>query len=212
VPRPLGARNRDYARTRHALAAGLAAHLLREDGAPSTLVDLAACAGVSTTTLKHYFTDRDGLYSAAMEAVRADSAQHLAAGAEPSGRPPEQSLPDLLLGTVAAWRRFGLGAVFTGALALGLGSSRRGPCFVDDLLEPFLQAAEVLLGAHVEAAELPVLTADQRRATALSLVAPVVLALLHQDSLAGSGVRPLDVEAYARGHAALVLAGLSPTG
>lgn len=203
-----GARNRDYEQTRHALAASLSQHLLRDDGIPATLVDLAAVAGVSTTTLKHYFGDRDGLYAAVVEAVRADSAGFLAEGATPGGRLPEETLPALLLGTVTAWRRFGLGRVFAGSLALGLGSPRRGPRFVSELLEPFLEATESLLGAHADAGDLPELGAERRRAVALGLVSPVVLALLHQDALGGDGVRPLDAEAFARGHADLVLAGL----
>jgi len=203
-----GARNRDYARTRHALAASLSPHLLRDDGTPATLVDLAGVAGVSTTTLKHYFGDRDGLYAAVTEAVRADSAGFLAEGATIGDRIPDESLPALLLGTVLAWRRFGLGRVFAGSLALGLGSPRLGPRFVSELLEPFLQATESLLGAHSDAGDLPQLGAERRRAVALGLVSPVVLALLHQDALGGDGVRPLDAETFARGHADLVLAGL----
>ncbi|WNV75022.1 TetR/AcrR family transcriptional regulator [Geodermatophilus sp. DSM 44513] len=203
-----GARNRDYEQTRHALAATLSAALLRDDGTPATLVDLARAAGVSTTTLTHYFGDRDGLYAAVLEAVRADAADFLASGTSAGGRPPEETLPGLLLGTVLAWRRFGLGRVFAGGLALGLGSPRRGPAFVSGLLEPFLQAVEQLLAEHVGRGELPPLDADQRRAAALGVLSPVVLALLHQDGLGGSGVRPLDVETLARGHAALLLAGL----
>jgi len=203
-----GARNRDYAETRHALAASLSQHLLREDGTPATLVDLAEAAGVSTTTLKHYFGDRDGLYAAVLESVRADSAGFLAEGATAGGRPPQETLPALLLGTVLAWRRFGLGRVFAGGLALGLGSSRRGPSFVSELLEPFLQAVASLLAEHGRRGDLPAQDERQRRAAALALVSPVVLALLHQDNLGGDGVRPLDVEALARGHAGLVLVGL----
>jgi AcrR family transcriptional regulator len=203
-----GARNRDYDETRSALAASLSTHLLREDGTPATLVDLAATAGVSATTLKHYFGDRDGLYAAALEAARRDGAAYLAEGTTPGDRGPGETLPALLLGTVLAWRRYGLGRVFAGGLALGLGSSRRGPSFVGEVLEPFLQAVESLLREHAERGDLPALPPERRRAVALSLLSPVVLALLHQDGLGGGDVRPLDVEAFARDHADLVLAGL----
>lgn len=211
MPRPAGSRNRDYEQTRHALAAALSQQLLRDDGTPATLADLATAAGVSTTTLKHYFGDRDGLYAGVLHAVHRDAAVHLATAAAPAGRPPEQSLPDLLTGTAYAWRLHGLGRIFAGALALGLGSAGRGPSFLDGLLEPVLQAAESLLKAHSDIGELPPMSPDLRRGVALSLVSPLVLALLHQDSLGGTRVRPLDVDAYAHTHAELVLAGVRAT-
>lgn len=211
MPRPAGARNRDYEQTRGALASALSERLLRDDGTPATLADLAAAAGVSTTTLKHYFGDRDGLYAGVLDAVHRAASAHLRVAATPDGRPPQQTLPALLLGTADAWRRHGLGRVFTGALALGLGSAARGPSFLDGLLEPVLQAAEALLEAHEQTGELPGLPPERRRGAALSLVSPLVLALLHQDSLGGTSVRPLDVDAYARTHAELVLAGIRAT-
>jgi AcrR family transcriptional regulator len=211
MPRPAGARNRDYEQTRHALAASLTERLLRDDGTPATFADLAVAAGVSTTTLKHYFGDRDGLYAAVLDAVRREAGEHIAEASAPLGRLPEQSLPELLLGTAEAWRHYGLGRVFTGALALGLGSAARGPSFLDGLLEPVLQAAESLLLAHEEGGELRSTSPDHRRAAAITLMAPLVLALLHQDNLGGHTVRPLDVDAYLREHAALVLAGLRAT-
>lgn len=206
--RPVGARNREYEHKRRTLARDLAGALQRDDGSPAALADLAATAGVSTTTLRHYFGDRDGVVQAVLETVRDDSAAYLRAGTTAAGRPPEQTLPELLLGTVLAWQHHGLDRALTGALAVGLGSATRGPHVVAGLLEPLLHAVERLLVEHAHAGELPALSAEQGREAALALVAPLLLALLHQDSLHGRAVRPLDVEALARRHAALVLAGL----
>ena len=94
------------------------------------------------------------------------------------------------------------------SLALGLESEDRGPTFLTGLLEPVLEAAEQLLTAHVDAGDLP---SCDVRAVALSLVSPVVLALLHQDDLGGAHTRHLDVEEYAAAHARLVLTGLLGT-
>ena len=206
--RPAGSRNRDYAQTRTDLALRLSQHLLREGGEPATLADLAQAAGVSATTLKHYFTDRNGIFTAAMEAVRAEGAVHLELARQQGGRTPEQSLTELLLGTIAAWRRYGVGRLFASSLALSLGSEDRGPAFLSGMLEPILDAAEQLIRAHVADGELP--TCDER-AVALSLVSPVVLALLHQDNLGGACTRHLDVEQFAVAHARLILAGLTST-
>ena len=211
MARPRGARNADYEQSRLALLRSLSTALLRPDGAPASLSDLAAAAGVSTTTLKHYFGDRDGVITAVLETARDDAAGYLSEGASAANRRPERSLPDLLLGTVIAWREHGLDRLFTGALAVGLGSPARGPAVLQHLLEPFLQAVEALLAEHEHRGELPATDADGRRAAALALLAPLVLALLHQDALGGTDVRPLDVRRLARTHAALVLSGLRAT-
>ena len=206
--RPPGARDREYDAKRTALARSLSGRLQRVDGAPAALSDLAVTAGVSTTTLRHYFGDRDGVVRAVLETVRDDSERYLRGGTTVRGRPPERTLPDLLLGTVLAWRDHGLDRTLTGALAVGLGSATRGPHVVASLLEPLLQAVEGLLAEHAERGELPALSAERAREAALALVAPLLLALLHQHALDGRTVRPLDVESLARSHAELVLAGL----
>lgn len=206
--RPTGSRNRDYAQTRYALACAVGQHLLRPGGEPATFTDLAAAAGVSPTTLKHYFADRDGVFDAVMEVALTDSSRYLDDAAAPGGRTPEESLGGLVAGTVEAWRRFGLGRLFACSLAWGLEHQRRGPAFLEGVLEPFLQAAERLLAAHVERGELAPVDV---RATALGLLAPVVLALLHQDSLGGHTTRRLDVEQFARQHLETVLHGIGPS-
>ena len=63
-------------------------------------------------------------------------------------------------------------------------------------------------GPRADRGELPTLSGERTREAALALVAPLLLALLHQHALEGSSVRPLDVESLARSHAELVLAGL----
>lgn len=208
VARTKGARNLDYDERRTALARQLSRGLQRGDAVPAALADLAATAGVSTTTLRHYFGDRDGVIAAVLETARLDAAGYIGAGADASGRPPEQSVPDLLLGVVLAWRQHGLDQLLTGALSVGLGSRTRGPAVVTELLEPLLAGTERLLVAHASSGQLPWLDETAARAAALALVAPVLLALLHQDALRGRTVRPLDLEPFVREHAALVLAGL----
>jgi hypothetical protein len=96
--------------------------------------------------------------------------------------------------------------VFTGGLALALGSPTLGAHFLTGLLEPFLRSCEALLAEHSAAGDLPEASEDEVRTAALGLVAPLLLALLHQDALDGSSVRRLDVEDVARRHAELVLA------
>jgi len=72
-----------------------------------------------------------------------------------------------------------------------------GPAFLDAVLEPVLQAAEARLERHVARGELP---AMDTRAASLALLSPIVLGLLHQGPLGGSGCRPLDVPTFVDRH------------
>lgn len=206
MPRPAGSRNHDYDESRLALARALGPALLDPTGEPNTLKGLAAAADVSVPTLRHYFGDRDGIFTAVLEAVHTDSAGYLDQMADPGDADPWVLLPDLLADIVHVWRRYGLGRLFASGLALGLEHDVRGPSFVTEVLEPFLQAVERAVDRFVALGRLP---ATDARPAALSLLGPVVLALLHQDNLGGAHCRPLDVEGYARQHAQIVLTGLA---
>ena len=80
--------------------------------------------------------------------------------------------------------------------------------FLENMLEPSLQTCERLIEELVEAGEL-VETDITARALALTIVSPVLLALLHQHELGGEQCRALDVSAFASTHLDLVLKGLS---
>ena len=207
--RPLGSRNRDHDATRHGMASKLAAHLLRADGEPATFKDLAAAAMVSPATLKHYFGDRTGVVAAVTEAFALDAEPHLAAMADVApGVAVVDSLTDVLLGFAQAWRQHGAGPAIAGGLAVGLGHDANGPVVVDRMLEPLLQAMERRLEVHVGRGDLPEIPV---RESALTVVAPVLLALIHQDGLRGSSCRRLDVEDFTRTHVHTVVRGLEAT-
>jgi hypothetical protein len=87
-------------------------------------------------------------------------------------------------------------------------SEVQGPAYLQELLEPFLQAAEQLLVELVRRGRLKPL---EPRGAALALLAPILFALIHQDHLGGRGQRPLDVTAFARSHAAMILRGIGET-
>ena len=71
-----------------------------------------------------------------------------------------------------------------------------------------IERGERLIEELVEAGEL-VETDITARALALTIVSPVLLALLHQHELGGEQCRALDVSAFASTHLDLVLKGLS---
>ena len=188
------------------MASRLAPHLLRADGEPATFKDLAAAAMVSPATLKHYFGDRTGVVAAVTEAFAVDAQPHLAdMAAVAAGSTVEESLTGVLLGFTQAWRQHGAGTVISGGLAVGLGHHDNGPAVVEKVLEPLLRAMERRLEAHVARGDLPVLPV---RESAISVVAPVLLALIHQDGLGGSSCRHLDVEDFTRTHVRTIVRGL----
>lgn len=207
MARTAGSRNHDYDETRRRLATLASRSLVRADGTPSTFRDLARAADVTEPTLKHYFKDHEGLIIAALEVV-ADESRRVTSEVERFQElPAERALAGYLHRFAEAFRDLGVGAVFSGGLSLGLGHPRVGPAFVASILEPTLVHTEALI---IELQKRKQLRQGPAREWAVSLAAPVVLALLHQDPLGGKGVRALDVDAFIETHVALALRGLSP--
>lgn len=201
--RAIGSKNPDYERRRSALAGAAIARLVADNGVTS-FNELAAAVGVSVPTLRHYFRDRAGLVAAALRDQRRRARPHLERVARPSSPALGESLSEFLLALVHAWRAFGVGRLFSAGLAMGLQSEAAGPAYLDGVLEPTLAAVEQRLRAHARegALRLDPDDAEGLRAAGLSLLAPVVLALVHQDALGGAGCRALDVAGFVRAHVA----------
>ena len=194
--RTRGSKNPDHDEKRRALSAAVIPRLL-ELGPAASLRDLAAAAGVSVPTLRHYFEDRDGVVAAAMGEMLRQGRPHLEATAKPRRGGLRPSLVAMMRSVLEGWRRFGVGRIYGAGLALGLHDPVLGPAYVSQLLEPLLQAVEARLEQHRCWGELG---EHDVRFAALALVSPVVLALLHQDGLGGQACRPLDVDAFVRTH------------
>lgn len=201
--RPIGSKNPEYERRRAGLLDAAMPRLIADHGGTS-LNEIAAEVGVSVPTLRHYFGDRAGLVAAALRRQKKHAGPHLARVAAPSSPDLATSLGQFLGELVGAWRAFGVGRLFAGGLAMGLRDASAGPAYLDGVLEPTLVAVESRLRGHAEAGVLILDAGDAAglRAAALSLLAPVVLALLHQDALGGAACRALDVQAYVQAHVA----------
>lgn len=203
MARTPGSRNADYDEKRLELARRLTPVVVGEDGVRASLRQLAEAAGTSVATVKHYFGSREGALKAVMETMRIDAAPFMAQASTPVTGDVRASLKSFLKGLVVAWRRYRVGPMQASMLAEGLASRALGPAYVTLMLEPFLQTGEALLRQHVERGEL--VPCDVRHA-ALTLMGPLLLALLHQDSLLGARCRPLDVEAFVPAHVEAFLA------
>lgn len=188
--RPEGRTNADFEAKREALALGLLGALTR-DGAGASLRELAAACGVTPPTLRHYFGDRVGCVRAALATARRLGAEHLLRTACADLGDAPTALRSALEELHRGWVDHGVGRINELGLQSGLGDAALGPVYLDEVLEPTLQAFEARIAIHVARGELQV--ADPRQA-ALALVGPIVLALLHQHELGGRRCRPLDLE------------------
>ncbi len=208
MSRTAGARNADYAEQRLALARRVRDKVLEAGGLRVSVREMASVARVSVATLKHYFHDREGVLKGVMEAIRFDAAPYLAIAATPIEGDVRQSLLTLLASLKVAWFKHGVGRMHSMTLAAGLSDLALGPSYVNYLLEPLLESAEARIRRHVELGELK---PCHERYAALELYSPVVLALLHQDSLGGAACRPLDVDDFIERHVEAFLFAHPPT-
>jgi AcrR family transcriptional regulator len=168
--------------------------------------ELAEAADVTPSTLRHYFADRSGLMRAVFERLHRSGLAYLAEGASADRGGVAEALRWFLAYLRIGWER-GVGRAHALGLAEGLGTRTLGEAYLGHLLEPTLQAAEARIARHVAQGELG--RCDIRQA-ALELVAPVVLALLHQGPLGGCEVRRLDVDAFLEEHVARFLRAYAP--
>jgi len=201
-----GSRNKSFEETRASLLDAITSHLISASGDPATLKELSSIAGVSPPTIRHYFGDLEGVYKAAFEHALERGEPYIREQEAAQAQSAHHALWAFLEVMIQGWSM--LGPVLASMLRLGLRHPERGPMFLENMLEPSLQTCERLIEELVEAGEL-VETDITARALALTIVSPVLLALLHQHELGGEQCRALDVSAFASTHLDLVLKGLS---
>ncbi len=175
-------------------------------GANASLRELADAGGVALPTVRHYFGDRNGLITAAIDELGRGGDYWLAVARTTNVELPLGPSCRWLLGSFVQGWVLGLGPMVSQTLAAGLQGPALGPPVVERILEPLLQATEARLAVHAARGEL---SGDLRHA-ALALVCPALLALLHQHDLHGASCRPLDVDAFLDDHVARFVRGWGP--
>jgi AcrR family transcriptional regulator len=196
MARRRGSRNADYAQVREAILDRLQRRIGLSGRYHLSLRELALEAEVTPSTLRHYFGDRGGVLAATFERVHHAGLPFIAAAATEGHGAAAESLAWFLDYLRTGWN-LGVGKAHALGLTEGLGALPLGKSYLTHLLEPTLQAAEARIARHVAQGELA--PCDVRHA-ALELLAPVVLALLHQQALGGEAVRRLDLDAFATDH------------
>ena len=193
VGRTKGSRNADFEPSRARLLELLGQRLVDADGAGASLRELAEAAGVSTATVRHYFRDREALIEAYLEHVgRQGAPWTMLVMTEPLQDSAAASLRWTLEMIHLGLARGPLAKVHALGLRAGLESPTLGPAYLRTILEPTLRSVEVRIERHQARGEL---VGRDPRLIALQVVSPLLLAMLHQGSLSGCELRPLDVRA-----------------
>jgi AcrR family transcriptional regulator len=199
MTRTVGARNAQFEERRTALIGKARERLSLQTGEPPSFRELALAAGVSVTTLRHYFGSREALIRAVFEHYLQTGQRHLdrARAPEPADVDLQASLNAFLSRVVVGWTQGFVGSLHRIGLAEGLRNSRTALDYLNDVLEPTLQALEARLANYV--AQGVIVGCDTRHA-ALMLLSPLLLALLHQHDLGGTRCRPLAIPALIDEH------------
>ncbi len=153
MTRTAGARNADFELRRTALIAKAMERLSLQTGEPPSFRELALAAGVSVTTLRHYFGSREDLIKAVFEHYLQAGQRHLRRTRAPVPETVdlEDSLKEFLTRLVQGWSGGHLGSLHRIGLSEGLRNPQTALAYLMDVLEPTLQALEQRLRNDIEA-------------------------------------------------------------
>jgi len=184
----------------------LARIAVAERSAPVSLRQFAIKAGVSEPTLRHYFADRQGVVTAIIEFFAEGARDWLQRSAEPAA-----SVEEAVRGYAGLALEGADTDTFAQAHAFALVESIHDPvvarAYLDLIVEPSLKAIESRLAPALDPdGAFP----DRVRHGAISLYAPILIAVVHQRLLRGAEARPLDMGAFFNDLSELFAHGLKP--
>jgi AcrR family transcriptional regulator len=201
MARTAGARNSDYAERRNSLIIKARERLQLQSGSPPSFRELALACGVSVPTLRHYFANREELIRGIFAYYLLGAERHLARASSAESGDLATVLKGVMSRIVVGWTQGNVGALHRIGLSEGLRNPATALHYLMDVLEPTLQALETRLESYRESG---IIRADtQTRHAALALVAPLVLALLHQVDLGGTRCRPLGLPELIEQHVSM---------
>lgn len=198
MPRPTGALGKAHQAKRLEILARLTERLTQLDAMHASYRELASSAGVSLSTLQHYFGRREEIVKAVLRQAQLDAAPHFERLAEPQGS-LEATVAAALLNLRMGFEHFGVGEIHALALVEGLRNAAIGPVTVDAVLEPSIEALSASLKAHQDRGEMRPDVAP--RHAAIMLIAPPLLLLLHQNELHGAQTHPVELDTFFEAHA-----------
>jgi AcrR family transcriptional regulator len=195
MPRKKGSQNADFAAAKQELLTRIRRALLG-DAPPSSFRSLAAAAGVTIPTLRHYFGDRDAVIAAVFADCHSGGKHELQIARTPTG-PLRASLQDFVRHFLGGLQYGGLDRLNAVGLVEGLNHPRVAQSYLSEVLEPTLVALQDRFQVHIDRTEM---RAVNPRFAAIGFVSPLLLLVLHQNGLGGSANYPTEVDAFAREH------------
>ncbi|HUZ74404.1 MAG TPA: TetR/AcrR family transcriptional regulator [Stellaceae bacterium] len=197
-------RRRKAARPQEIAAAALACFAERGFAAAS-LDEIAARAGVTKGTLYLYFPSKEELFKAVVREALLPRISLFADGAA-AGESAARQLTRL----VAAWPALvatpHLGAIPKLMIAEAGNFPELARFYVDEVID---RARRIIVGIINRGIERGEFRRVDPEAAFFSVVAPLVVAVLWQQTFAPIVARPIDIEALCRAHLAILLDGLA---
>jgi AcrR family transcriptional regulator len=176
---------------------------MRSERPPSSFRSMADAAGVSVPTLRHYFADREGAIGAVLADAHFGGRRMIEVARTPTGE-FDRSIRDLVTHIVGGFRFGGLVDLNALGITEGLGSARLAKAYLDEILEPTIQASADQIAQHVARGEIR--DVDPRHA-AIALISPLLILFLHQNRLGGSKHYPTDMDRFVAVHTEAFIAG-----
>jgi AcrR family transcriptional regulator len=187
MARTSGARNYDFDSKRAALLDVLTDFALNGDLHRPSLRQFALAASLSEPTLRHYFTDRQGLVVAILETL--GQRRNVVWGSLPGPAPgPAEALQVYFRASLNGMREGSFVRAHAFGLVEGAACPRAGRAYLDHVLEPALDTISQMLETAPGGPREP----DKLRAAAFAALSPVLIISLHQDLLGGRAVAPFD--------------------
>ncbi len=189
MPRPVGARNKDFLAKRQALLGKLTDFALSSDLRRPSLRQFAIAAGASEPTLRHYFNDRQGVVLAVMEEIGTRGALIWDTIATPASD-QETAIIEYFRISEAGMRHGGFVRAHAFGIIEGVADDEAGQAYLENVLEPALAAIEKKIqntpGAPKDLAAL--------KAAAFAALSPMLVISMHQDLLGGNKTDPISAE------------------
>lgn len=172
--------------------------------AAAKLDDIAARAGVSKGALYLYFETKQEIFEAVVRSAIAPNIDMIRAMAEAYAGPLEPLLREIILRV-----QTGIGAHFGPVIKMVIGESRNFPelarVWHDQMVEPGLG---ILTGVIARAQARGEVRPGDPRAFCVSLISPILAAVLVRETFVPVGAKPFDIPALMQQHLDTVLPGM----
>lgn len=191
MARPEGSRNAGYNKERHRLARLILHKITAPNGTHTSLRALAIHCDISAPTLRHYFKNRAGAITAALEQALEDWSNDLQIWSNDDLGDVDEALSSILNTLTKRWTTSNFGNIVSSSLAIGLSYEVQRSVVNAYIHGPLFDMASKRLKMHQSSHEI-VPSLDSSLGARI-LLAPVLLTLIerHQIQTDSSDLPPI---------------------